>query len=65
MLNGLRFGDRIAVRSSGVLIDTQGIFIRVEGNALVWVGVGTIGPFAGQPTIFVTSLDDISVEKLA
>lgn len=64
MLNGLVFGDRIAVRSSGVLIDTTGIFVRVEQNALVWIGIGTIGPFAGQPTVFVTSLDDISVEKL-
>lgn len=64
MLDGLVFGDRIAVRSSGVRIDTTGIFIGVRGKVVVWVGLGTVGPFAGQPTVFVTSLDDISIEKL-
>ncbi|MDP4084868.1 MAG: hypothetical protein Q8934_09665 [Bacillota bacterium] len=65
MLDGLRFGDHIRVRSNGVLIDTNGIFIKVENNALIWSGVGTAGPFAGQPNVFITSLDGISVEKLA
>lgn len=61
----LQFGDRIAVLGpSGATVDTQGIFISQSGMQLVWVAVGTTGPFAGLPTLFVTDLTGSTVQKI-
>lgn len=64
MLDHLKFGDRIIVRSAGIEIDSPGIFVRVQDNNLVWIGTATNGNFAGQPTLFVTNLTSITVEKV-
>lgn|GEM_PF-1837987 len=61
----LEFGDRIAVTGVGdVPVDTQGVFIRMQGNTLVWVGLGTVAPFAGLPTVFYTNLEGLTIQKL-
>lgn len=65
MLDGLKFGDRITVRSAGIAIDDQGLFVKVQGDSLVWIGTATSGAFIGQPTVFVTSLNAITVEKIS
>ncbi len=64
MLDNFKFGDRIIVRSAGVGIDDQGLFIKVQDNNLVWIGTATSGAFSGQPTIFVTNINAITVEKI-
>lgn len=61
----LEFGDRIAVTGVGdTPVDTQGVFISMEGNTLVWVALGTVAPFAGLPTVFYTNLEGLSIQKL-
>lgn len=61
----LEFGDRIAVTNPlGTPVDVQGIFIRIQGNTLVWVALGTTGPFAGLPTLFYTNLAGHTIQKL-
>ncbi|WP_440604515.1 hypothetical protein [Bacillus sp. GB_SG_008] len=56
-LNGLVEGDKIRVFSAGREIDGQGVFLRFEGNFLVWVD--------NHANINVTSLDTISISKIS
>lgn len=61
----LEFGDRIAVTGVGdTPVDTQGVFISMEGDTLVWVALGTVAPFAGLPTVFYTNLEGLTIQKL-
>jgi hypothetical protein len=61
----LEMGDRIAVTGpTNTPIDTQGIFISLEGQQLTWVALGTVGPFAGLPTLFFTNLQGLTIQKL-
>ena len=55
-LNGLVEGNKIRVFSAGREIDGQGVFLRFEGNFLVWVD--------NHANINVTSLDTISISKI-
>ncbi|WP_440604516.1 hypothetical protein [Bacillus sp. GB_SG_008] len=56
-LNGLVEGDKIRVFSAGREIDGQGVFIRFEGNFVVWVD--------SNANINVTSLDTINIRKVS
>ncbi|MGF9964437.1 hypothetical protein [Bacillus rhizoplanae] len=56
-LNGLVEGDKIRVFSAGREIDGQGVFLRFEGNFLIWVD--------NHANINVTSLDTISISKIS
>ncbi|PHA02545.1 hypothetical protein COE51_02845 [Bacillus pseudomycoides] len=56
-LNGLAEGDKIRVFSAGREIDGRGVFIRFQGNFLVWVD--------SNANINVTSLDTISIRKVS
>jgi len=61
----LEFGDRIAVTGpTNTPIDTQGVFIAIDGETLIWVALGTVGIGAGLPTVFYTNLDGLSIQKL-
>ncbi|MGG2067026.1 MULTISPECIES: hypothetical protein [unclassified Bacillus (in: firmicutes)] len=55
-LNGLTEGDKIRVFSAGREIDGRGVFIRFEGNFLIWVD--------NRANINVTSLDTISISRV-
>lgn len=56
-LNGLVEGDKIRVFSAGREIDGQGVFLRFEGNFLVWVD--------NHANINVTNLNTISIRKVS
>ncbi|PHA02544.1 hypothetical protein COE51_02840 [Bacillus pseudomycoides] len=56
-LNGLVEGDKIRVFSAGREIDGQGVFLRFQGNFLIWVD--------NHANINVTSLDTISISKIS
>ncbi|MGG0240702.1 hypothetical protein [Bacillus rhizoplanae] len=56
-LNGLVEGDKIRVFSAGREIDGQGVFLRFEGNFLIWVD--------NHANINVTSLDTINISKIS
>ncbi|MGG2093581.1 hypothetical protein AB1283_12875 [Bacillus sp. S13(2024)] len=56
-LNGLTEGDKIRVFSAGREIDGQGVFLRFEGNFLVWVD--------NRANINVTNLSAISISKIS
>lgn len=63
--NYLEFGDRIIVSTpAGTPINGTGIFVSLEGETLVWVALGVGGPFAGEPTLYVTNIEGHSVQKL-
>ncbi|MEI4831297.1 hypothetical protein WAX78_17880 [Bacillus sp. FJAT-53711] len=56
-LNGLTEGDKIRVFSAGREIDGRGVFIRFQGNFLIWVD--------SHANINVTSLDTINIRKVS
>ncbi|MGG2067025.1 hypothetical protein [Bacillus sp. S14(2024)] len=56
-LNGLTEGDKIRVFSAGREIDGQGVFLRFEGNFLVWVD--------NRANINVTNLSAINISKIS
>jgi hypothetical protein len=56
-LNGLAEGDKIRVFSAGREIDGEGVFLRFEGNFLIWVD--------NHANINVTSLNTISISKIS
>ncbi|MGG0187109.1 hypothetical protein [Bacillus rhizoplanae] len=56
-VNGLVEGDKIRVFSAGREIDGQGVFLRFEGNFLVWVD--------NHANINVTNLNSISIRKIS
>jgi hypothetical protein len=51
-INGFKEGDAIAVFSSGQQIGT-GVFIRIEGNFLIWVDA--------TPNVTATNLSTITI----
>ncbi|MDF2700246.1 MAG: hypothetical protein K0Q49_1802 [Haloplasmataceae bacterium] len=57
-LIGIDEGDRIRVISAGGLNDT-GVFIRIEGNFIIWVRDD-----GATPDLTITSLQGISISKL-
>ncbi|MGG0187108.1 hypothetical protein [Bacillus rhizoplanae] len=56
-VNGLAEGDKIRVFSAGREIDGKGVFIRFEGNFVVWVD--------NNANINVTNLNSISIRKVS
>lgn len=60
-LTGLAFGDRINVTSAALGEAVPGLFVKVEKDTLVWISAGA----KGYPSVYFTSLEGLSIEKIS
>lgn len=56
----LEFGDRISVTAPGAAT-LLGVFVSLTGDTLTWIG---LGPTSAAPTVLLTNIQGVTIEKL-